>query len=164
MFKKKKTYSMDINTAGKMLENVFAACDTKPNEIPFDKIVLRSRQNLFTDNLFIVLSIVLFVVTFLVPLFFPHSPIFMSLDKDSGRPLKVVAHEMTDDSFSITFEGSSLDIESCYMLGADDTTVTAIEYNRFDNTIVFPYVPQEYNIYIFDVNGRFMHLLLAPHK
>lgn len=164
MFKKKKTYNMDINTAGKMLENVFAACDTKPNEIPFDKIVLRSKQNLFTDNLFIVLSIVLFIVTFCAPLLFPHSPIFMSVDRYSERPLQVMSHEMTDDTFSITFEGPVIDIESSYMIGADNYRVSACEYDRFDNNIVFPYYDQEYNIYVYDVNGRYIHLLLTPHK
>ena len=37
-FKAKKRYEMDIKTADKMLQNVFAACDTQPNKVPFDKL------------------------------------------------------------------------------------------------------------------------------
>lgn len=162
MFKKKTTYNMDIATAGKTLENVFAACDTAPNKISFDKIVLQNRQNLFSDNLFIILSAVIFVLSFFAPLCFPHSSIFMSADAGHERPLSVYDHVMTESTFSISFEGSTLDMSKCYMEGADDSVIYAIKYDRSTNTVVFPYVPMEYNIYIFDVNGKYIHLLLSP--
>lgn len=164
MFNKKKTYSLDVKTAGKMLENVFNACDTTPNKVPFDKIVLQSRQNLFSDNLIIVLSIVIVLLTFVCPLFFPHSPIFVSVDSAYERTLSVMDHEMTGDTFKITFDGAPLDLENCYMLGFDDSIVKPCEYIRSTNTIVFPVEFQEYNIFIFDVNGKCIHLLLSPKK
>lgn len=162
--KRKNKYEMDVKSAGKMLENVFAACNTEPNQVPFDKIVLRSKQNLFTDNLFIVVTIVLFLITFVAPLFFPHGSSFLSVDSNMGRPLNVIDYQMTTESFSITFDGNTIDAGSSYMLGADDVTVMPSEYDRKTNTITFPYTPQEYNIYVFDINGRCIHLLLAPRK
>ena len=161
---KKKTYSMDIDMAGKMLENVFAAAGTAPNKVPFDKIVLRNRQNLFTDNLFIVLSSMIFVITLLLPLFFPHSKVLMSVDAASGRPLTVKEHHMEEASFSITFDGLPVDAKLSYMVDDNDDTVAPVSYDRETNTVVFPYDNKEYNIYVFDENGKSIHLLLSPKK
>ena len=161
---KKKTYSMDIDTAGKMLENVFAEAGSSPNKVPFDQIVSRNKQNLFTDNLFIVLSSVIFVITLILPLFFPHSRVLMSVDASSGRPLTVKEHHMEDSSFSITFDGLPVDVENSYMVDDDDVTVSAVSYDRKTNTVVFPYDNKEYNIYVYDTNGKCIHLLLSPRK
>ena len=159
-----KKYDIDIKTADEMLQNVFAACDTAPNKVPFEKIVSKSRQNLFSDNAFIVVAILIFVATFFCPLFFPHGSVFMSVDSSVGRPLTVVAHEMTEDTFSISFDGLSLDVANSYMVSADNAIILPMEYNRNTNTIVFPYTPSEYNIYVYDIKGKCLHLLLSPHS
>lgn len=164
LFRKKNKYRMDVKSAGKMLENVFAACETEPNKVPFDKIVLRSKQNLFTDDLFIIVTIVLFLITFIAPIFFPHGKNFLSVDSGMGRPLNIVDHAMTDTTFSITFDGNPIDVGNSYMEGADDVVVTPSEYDRKTNTVTFPYYSQEYNIYVYDVKGRCIHLLLTPRK
>lgn len=161
---KQNKYNIDVATAGKMLENVFAACDTTPNNVPIDKLILRSKQNLFTDNLYIIIASVLFVITFCVPLFFPPGSFFVSVDSAQGRPLSVVEHTMEASTFSISFDGALIDVSSSYMIGADESVILASEYDRNTNTIVFPYEPQEYNIYVYDINGRCIHLLLSPHK
>ena len=161
---KKKTYSMDIDTASKMLENVFAAANTSPNKVPFDKIVTRNKQNLFTDNLFIVLSSVIFVITLILPVFFPHSKVLMSVDAASARPLTVKEHHMEESSFSITFDGLPVDVEMSYMVDDNDDIVPVASYDKKTNTVVFPYDNKEYNIYVFDSNGKSIHLLLSPRK
>lgn len=162
MFRRKKTYNIDVNTAGKMLENVFAACDTEPNTIDFETIYNRGKISFVRDNICIIAACVLFLVTFFLPLFFPPSNIFMSADAKYGHPLSVNAHSMTEDSFSISFEGEALDITKCVMVGDDGTSFSPKEYYREDNRVVFPYVPQQYNIYVYDINGRCIHLLLSP--
>lgn len=162
-FRKKRKVDIDIKTADEMLQNIFAACDMTPNRVPFDKIVLRSKLNLVADNLLIVIAALLFAVSFIVPLFFPHSRAFLSLSGDSARELTLADHGMTEDSFWISFGGSPLDFNECYMEGEDGHVVYAEKYDRFNNTIEFPYTRMEYNIYIYDVNGKRMHLLLSPH-
>ena len=161
---KKKTYSIDIDTAGKMLENVFAAAGSSPNKVPFEKIVTRNKQNLFTDNLFIVLSSVIFVITLILPVFFPHSKVLMSVDAASARPLTVKEHHMEESSFSITFDGLPVDVEMSYMVDDNDDIVPVASYDKKTNTVVFPYDNKEYNIYVFDSNGKSIHLLLSPRK
>lgn len=163
MFKKKK-YSMDIKTADKTLQNVFAACDTVPNRVPFDKIVLRNKQNFKSDRAFIFGTGLFFILTFILPLFFPHGNVFMKVDNTQGRPLTVMGSELTENSFSLTFEGDSLDSANSYMLDSQDNKVKASAYFEDTNTIVFPYYPSEYNIYVYDEHGKCIHLLLSPHK
>ena len=164
MFKSKNKYSMDINAAGSTLKNVFSACDTAPNAIPLEKIAERSRLSFFTDNLYIIIASVLLTVTLVAPLFFPHNSAFVSVDFSAGRPLTVTGSEMTQDTFSISVEGGVLSMEDSYMEGADDSYVAPSSFDSTGNTLVFPYSPQEYNIYLYDENGRCLHLLLSPHK
>ena len=63
-FKKSKRYQMDIKTADQMLQNVFAACDTTPNKVPFDKIVLRNKTNVRSERLLIGITAFIFSLTY----------------------------------------------------------------------------------------------------
>lgn len=162
MKRKEKKYNIDIETADKVLQNVFAACDSAPNTTKLEEIESRSRQNLLSENIMIVISGVLFLAVFFVPLLFPHADAFVSADSHI-KELKVSDHCMTQDSFSISFSGYALDVDLSYMEGADGRIVKAVRYDRETNTIVFPYYPEEYNIYVYDVKGRGIHLLLDPH-
>ena len=45
MFRKKKTYQMDIKSADTTLQNIFAACNETPNTVPFDKLLLRQKAH-----------------------------------------------------------------------------------------------------------------------
>ena len=56
LFRKKKNYEMNIDTANAILQNVFAAEAKAPNTIPFDKLVLREKANTrFYDRALILL-------------------------------------------------------------------------------------------------------------
>ena len=163
-FKKSKRYQMDIKTADQMLQNVFAACDTTPNKVPFDKIVLRNKTDVRSERLLIIFTALLFILTLVTPLFLPKGSAFVSVDSTMGRPLTVVSHEMQDSAFLITFEGNNLDLSSCYMEASDGTVVYAVSYDEETNTVTFPYDKKEYNIYVYDVSGKCIHLLLTPRK
>lgn len=161
---KKEKYTMDINTAGNMLGNVFVACGKEPNRVPFDTIVSRSRQSFFSDNLMIILCSVLLVLTFICPLFFPHGSIFMSAAYSKGRALSISSHSVENDRFTITLDGGAVDLGITYMENDMGEILYPISYDRADNTVVFPYNNEEYNIFIYDLNGRCLHLLLSPRN
>ena len=163
-FKKSKRYQMDIKTADQMLQNVFAACDTTPNKVPFDKIVLRNKTNVRSERLLIGITAFLFILTLVTPLLLPKGNAFVSVDSTMGRPLTVVSHEMQDEAFLITFEGNKIDITSSYMEANDGSVVYVSSYDEFTNTVTFPYDKKEYNIYVYDVTGKCIHLLLTPRK
>ena len=50
------------------------------------------------------------------------------------------------------------------MVDNNDRTVSVSSYDKKTNTVVFPYDNKEYNIYVFDTNGKSIHLLLSPKK
>lgn len=158
----KKNYEIDVQTADQMLQNVFAACDREPNSTPFDKIVLRSKQDFRSDNSFIIATLLFLLLTFIAPLFFPPSRIFLSVDSAYGRPLTIEEHSLSNDTFTISLKGASIDLANTYMEGESGTVLYPMSYDRESNTIVFPYEGEEYNIYIFDTYGKCLHLLLAP--
>lgn len=159
----KEKYNLDSDIAGKMLGNVFSACEAEPNKVSFDKIVSNSKLSFFTENLLITIASVLLLVTFFLPVFFPHNKALVSVNMDLVRELTVADSSMTENSFSISFYGDSLNTLDSYMEGIDGTKYSAIDYDREKNRITFPYTRGEYNIFIYDINGKVIHLLLSPH-
>ena len=103
-FKKPKKYSVDIKTADMILQNVFAETKVEPNNISFENIIKRSRLNLISDNIYIILTAVLFVAVLLCPLFMPKGSVFMSVDHHSQRELSIVSHAVVDGNFTITLD------------------------------------------------------------
>lgn len=164
MFNKNKKYEIDVKTADQMLQNVFAACNTEPNRIPFDKIALRSKQDYKSDNSFVIATILLIIITFVAPLLFPPSKIFLSVDPSRERPLLIEEHSLTEDTFNISLKGAAIDLQNTYMVGDSGEVLTPTSYDREDNALVFPFNNEEYNIYITDINGKTLHLLLSPRK
>ncbi len=164
MFNKNKKYEIDVKTADQMLQNVFAACNTEPNRIPFDKIVLKSKQNFKSDNSFMVATILLIIVTFVAPLLFPPSKVFLSVAPSRERPLVIEEHSLTEETFNISLKGATIDLQNTYMVGDSGEVLNPISYERESNALVFPFKNEEYNIYITDINGKTLHLLLSPRK
>lgn len=164
LIRRKKKYSMSIDSAGETLSNVFAACDIKPNWVPFDEIVLRQRQNNISDNLFITIATVLFIITFLIPIFLPHSSVEVSVNPGGpGRALSVREFEITESTFSFSFDGAIVNSGACYMETSEGSIIEPLSYDRSTNTLVLPYsFTDEYNVFIYDINGRCLHLLLRP--
>ena len=160
-FKKPKKYGVDIKTADQILQNVFAEAKVEPNNISFEKIIQRSRLNLISDNIYILVTAILFVAVLLCPLFMPKGSVFMSVDHRSERDLAIVSHSVVDGNFTITLDGPMVDTASTYVVDPEGTEFPAISYDSATNTLVLPFGSGDYNIYIYDVNGRLLHLLLS---
>lgn len=159
-----KRNEVDMETADKILQNVFATCEKTPNKTPIEKIEERAKKNLTAEYPLIISTAVLLLFTILAPLFFPHSDVFMSVGQDSVRPLTIVDHSLENDVLSITLEGNRIDIDRSYMEADDGTVKGILKYDSASNTVDLDYDGREYNIYLYDVNGKCLHLLLAPHK
>jgi hypothetical protein len=165
MFSKRNNYKLDVKTADDVLQNVFAACDVSPNTIPLDKILKRTKLNLVSDNLLIILAGLLLAFTLLIPTTFPHEDFFISVSHDSDRPLTVTSLDIRDNEFSLSFDGNLLDVSACFMTDGRDRIIGPSAYIEEKNTILFPFDEMvEYNIFIYDVNGRSIHLLLTPNS
>lgn len=146
-----------------MLRNIFNACEENQNSISYDKLVISSKPRIYTDNLCIIATAILFIVTLLGPLFFPHDSVFLSVDNKRGRYMNIVDHEVDDNEFTIYLSGDEVDVRKTYMESMQGDVVVPREYDLRENRLVFPYKSEEYNIYIYDINGNLLHLLLSPH-
>lgn len=164
MFDNKEKSEMDLQTADAILQNVFKACNAEPNKISIEKIEEKAKINYKADNILIVICSVLLFVSIVIPLFFKSAQFFVSVDEKSARTLSIVSSEMTTETFMITFDGPSVDISSTYIESDDGTIIMPTNYDRAKNTVSFPSLTQESNIYVFDVNGKCLHLLLTPHR
>ena len=159
--KKPKKYGVDIKTADQILQNVFAEAKVEPNNISFENIIKRSRLNVISDNIYILVTAILFVAVLLCPLFMPKGSVFMSVDHRSQRELAIVSHSVVDGNFTIRLEGPMVDSAATYVVDPEGNELSVISYDSATNTLVLPFGSGDYNIYIYDVNGRLLHLLLS---
>lgn len=166
IFNKPKKYKMNIDLAGKALSGVYNACDVRPGVLSFTKAVLRNRQNYVADHILTIITAIILVATFLCPLFFPHSSfVVSSVGNRYAKTLSVTSLEVNESYFSFTFDGPVVDSGSSYMEDADGHIYYPVEYNRIDNTLVLPVEhTSEFNIFIYDINGKCLHLLLSPRE
>lgn len=153
----------DYNSQEKMLSDIFKALDKAPGKTSIKAAKKASRKRFFKDNFLIIVTAAAIVITLILPFLFPKSTAVVSVDS-MDRKLSVASSEMTGDSFKISFSGAKIDADSSYMLDNDDNYVYPSEYDKLTNTIVFPYDSEEYNIFIYDIYGRSIHLLLTPMK
>lgn len=164
MFDKKEKSGMDLQTADEILQNVFKACNAEPNKVSIEKIEEKTKIDYKTDNILIIIVSVLLFVSIMLPLFFKSAQFFVSVDSGSSRSLSITGHDMTTESLKITFDGPSVDIASTYIELESGEKLVPVNYDRSDNTVTFPSLDQEANIYIYDVNGKCLHLLISPHN
>jgi len=163
MFRKKNKHNIDLQTADKILQNVLVAVDAGPNNIPLEEIEAQNRHDYKTDTILLYVVGSLLAITILLPLLFKSATAFISVDPNSSRALTVSASEHTGETFVLTFIGPVVDVKSTYAETERGDIIFPLEYNRVDNTIVFPGFTEESNIYIYDVNGNCLHLLFVPH-
>ena len=151
----------DLASQEKMLSEIFKELNKAPGKSSIKEIKKEARKRFFKDNFLIMITAVAMVVTLVLPFLFPHSHSVVSVDS-MERKLSIASSEMTEDSFKISFSGAEIDTDSSYMLGDDNSCISPSYYNEETNTIEFPYDFKEYNIYIYDIYGRSIHLLLTP--
>ncbi|MCR4728174.1 MAG: hypothetical protein K5796_05975 [Lachnospiraceae bacterium] len=163
-FKKKEKYNIDLNSADRILQGVFAESHVEPNTVSFENIVKRSRLNLVSDNIYLFVTAFLFVAILLCPLFMPKGSVFMSVEPSKGRELSIVSHTMSNGLFSITLDGAMIDVTETYIVDAEGNESAPVSYDSSNNTLVFSLEQGEHNIYIYDIDGRCLHLLLHSFR
>lgn len=160
-FKKKKKYQMNIQQADTALQNIFAACEQKPNTVPFDKLLLRQKLNTRIYDRLLILTGLLLLCTFLSPLAVaPVSSLF------SGKPVakvELVSDTMTDGVLCLAFSGEGVLYEQAYQELPDGTKEAPLYYDEKTFTIYFTYHELETNIYIPVENQAVFHILVSPN-
>lgn len=68
MFNNKAKSKMDLQTADTILQNVFKACDVEPNNISIEKLEEKAASNHKKDNILIIITAVILLISILIPL------------------------------------------------------------------------------------------------
>lgn len=163
LFHKKNKYKMNIDTANAALQNIFAACDQKPNSTPFDTILLRQEANTKSCMIAKHLSELFILILFGLPLLFKHSQVSISTNTPN-MVFSVENHYIEDSKLFLDLSSGSVDADRCYATTADGNRYLPISYNKSGNILVFPYDNKELNIFIYDTMDNYMQLVLTPTK
>ena len=159
MFRKKKTYQMDIKSADTTLQNIFAACNETPNTVPFDKLLLRQKAH--TRNYDILLAIIALIIfiTLLAP-----RPFLAFRETVNYSPVILEEHYVSNDRLHLVLDTGNHEIkyEEAYLVSATGTVYEIVSYDDSAHSLCFPYVPYECNIYIPYGNDLQLHLLISP--
>lgn len=161
-FHKTKKYKLDTAQANQALQNIFAACDNKPNTIPFDKLILRQKMNTGKyDKLLLVTYIALFL-TFISPLVIVP---FATQTRDWRAPeaVAMIDSYVSDGYLYVRMEGDNILYSEAYLVKNDGTVIPVHSYDTKEKTLCFSYSNDtESNIYIPVKDSSDFHLLLTP--
>lgn len=161
MFRKKKTYQMDMKSADTALQNIFAACEQTPNSIPFDKLVLRQQARTQFFNVLLVIISIAMVLTILSPL-----PFLAFKETTTYSPVVLKEHYVKGDKLHLILDSGNHNIkyEEAYLISPGGNVYEIASYDSKTYTLCFPYTTQECNIYIPYDTDSILHLLLTPNN
>ena len=156
----RKQYQLDIQSADRTLQSVFAACNVEPNTVPFDKLILREKARLTPYNTRLAATLVILLITLATPILFFHF-------YNEGGKVHVITldqHYVDNNILYIKVEPchGSIDRNNSYLITASGEKITALSYDKENHILAFPYLSEECNIYIPGENNSTLHLLYTP--
>ena len=160
-FHKKNRYELDMTTANNALQNILSSCNQPVNTIPFDKLVLRKKVNAASYNRLIVVTAVIFVLTFLSPL------VIVPLSEFNEKMFAPAPAELTLDYvennvLSLKFTGDNILHDEAFMETMSGEIIEPLSVDTSKGVINFPFLSEEANIYVPVKNGETLHLLFTP--
>ena len=151
----------DMPDADQTLKNVFESCNMKPNTLSIDELVQRAHENTSKYLVCMLISFAVLIVTFFIPLAFKPAAVPAS---SQNVDISVTSSEMQNGNFILHLSGFMIDYTSVYAIDSDDNTIYPVSYDAASGKVVFYYNDKAWNIYIPDLNGNQLHLLLTPDK
>lgn len=155
---------MNTTQANQALQSIFAACDNKPNTIPFDKLLLRQKISTKKyDRLLLITYIFLFLSFFSPLIIVPFAN--RTMEWNTSHPVTMVDNYMEDGYLYVKLQGDDILYEEAYMENLDGTVIPIFSYDKRKQILCFPYSDDsEFNIYIPVRDSKPLHLLLIPRK
>lgn len=161
MFFNNKKYQLNSKQANDTLQNIFVACDRTPNTTSFDKILLRQKANTRTYDILLFVTMLLFIITFFLPLVLTPSDYLLRSDSASEQ-IVLVSDTLHDNVLSLTLSGDGILFDEAYQETDTGIREQALSYDQETGTICFAYHHTETNIYIPSEKAPTLHLLLSP--
>ncbi|MCR5687415.1 MAG: hypothetical protein K6G58_05280 [Lachnospiraceae bacterium] len=161
MFRRNKIYSINKKAANEALQNVFAACEQKPNTQSLDALLFKNIANTTLVKTGKWLSITLLLLVLFCPIVF-----YMEGKKAESTPHKtdisVVSHYLDEEteSFVMTVEGSDIYYDGIYAKKEDGTVIYPTETDG-SGTVKFHFAGGTLNIYIPDTEGGVVQAVLS---
>ncbi|MCR5031279.1 MAG: hypothetical protein K6A92_00305 [Lachnospiraceae bacterium] len=161
---KKKKYTMDTKAANDTLQNILAASGLEPVPIPVDVLKLRASVNTQPYKRWELVSIIVLILTFLMP--FAFRPAKVAVHVSPMKELQLSEHHVdSEGNLVMTFVGDDVIYDSIVILDQESNEVPVTFYDEKNGTIAFPYTDGEtYNIMIPTGSGHTLHLLISPRK
>jgi hypothetical protein len=153
--------SVDMPDADKTLQNILKSCNMAPNTLPVEELVSRARENTSKYLLCMFISIGMLIATFFLPLVF--KPAAMSASSQQ-LDITVDSSKMDGGDFVLNISGFMIDYTSIYAMNEEGTRIYPVSYDVSTGRVVFRYDGESWNIFIPDLNGNQLHLLLTPDK
>ena len=158
---KSHKYDMDLETANQTLQNVFAACNQKPNTIPFEKIVLRKKAKTAAVVACKYISLLFLILVLLSPFCFYNNDFRVYDNSGISKPIIVEAHYYENDCFTIKFRGDNINYDEISVVDESDTVSAPDEIIKPESTIRIYQPHGTLNIYVPDYNGNTLHAVLS---
>lgn len=161
MARKNQPNRISVSQADATLQNVFSACNTRPNTIPISKFVLQQKvyKAYFKTSLF--LCFFLIIATMLAPLPFIMTNNQSHPNAAAQESISIISDYVEDDVIYLEIS-SPLSLEQCYMIMPDQTQQPPISYDESSRTIAFPYAELNVSIYVVDENGHSATIIISP--
>lgn len=156
-----KKYNMDKETANKMLQNVFDACDTTPNTTSFDTILFRSIANTTLVKACKWIAFAMLILVLVSPIAFYSRTGFSVDNLRMSTQVTVNQHTLYDNRFEMILSGDNIDYTGIYCKKLDGTIVIPYYYEADTGKVVIPFDGDSLNIYITCLDGRVIQALLS---
>ncbi len=157
--RRRKKYVMDKEAASATLASVLDECEKQANT-PIDEMLTTRIDAAKGYAKYANMVIAALAFTLLTPLLF----VFTSAKKGvaAEADISVSEYYVQGDMLYIDLDGSFIDYTSLYAVSASGATVYPAEYNSGNGLVSFIYDKTEWNIYVSDLNGTQVHMLLTP--
>jgi len=161
MFYRKKQYTMTKSEATTTLQNVFEACE-RPVSNHMDEILAKTFKISGGYKIRILITLIILVITVFLPLFL--SPVFSKTHYNANKANVLIKdYEVSGSDLFIDLTGPFLVVSETYAINPSGDIFTPIEIDVWTDQIHFNnYDETEWNIYLNDVEGNTIHLLLIP--
>lgn len=146
--------------ASETLRNVFEACD-QPVSTRIDEIIGNSSTISSAYPTLIIVTVISLIITLLLPILLSPS---ISGKKYNGNKAtaSIQDYSVENGQLYIDLDGQFLNITKAYAINPSGETIYPREYNIWKEQLFFDYDETEWNIYLEDINGNTVHMLLSP--
>lgn len=153
MFSIKKTYQMNMDDANTALQNIFAACNTPPNTVPFDKILLQQTAHTKPYDTTLRMIAVLLFLTLILPF------VFIGFRQpDNVSPITIKEQYVAGDKLylKMDFGNHTIKFEEAYLVSQGGIIYEIVSYDT--QTLCFPYIAPNCSVYIPYDKNQVLHL------